>query len=691
MGANIYDVFKSGAQFASTGLSIADSINREKAKAELQTAELTMQTEFNNYLLDLSQRSDFDKFGSDWENKKIKIYNDVSGTLSSPFAKDAATHLFKTLDSNQQLKIEAETIKRTADYTATTVQNNNNTIMASLAYTKEEKLAMTQQNWGGLYETGVIDYSTYNARIMENGASIALDTLKNDARAVLEEEGIEKALSYIQTNEDSLVLKNGAEIPMDAIREQAGKDIKNEWSTAEAFRKMRQEEMWTKNENTASQIYLEMLSGGGPQSAVKGMAFLKNLGRTGLDAGRRDEYAQKFQTFLDDPKGGTDKGLKDLVESNLGEFIRLTVAGSKGTEGGYINAESGAKAMESWINDQLAMTGVEKPHARSAFPDTFKKFYDEIIKQAPQSVQVKLKDVKTLAERTYLEAAKKKKTGDLSAEQTAELNNLQGHFMQSMYDYILSTDFSEQSPEMAQKRLDNMVAGFYGDKYEILKTNHKTGESNYKRGFFQSEDDLAVKAIEALENPELVYTDKDGNAHFIPRVEDGVQKGFNQYARNQIATLTGKPVESISQTWEVTENGRDKDARSIFTVTGSAKQYRYTTDGKKPILQERSRSSDDWKPIETVAQKTQTDKKERRTDRTDASREAVDIFREKYEELIDKPLAGYTDATWSELTENERFSLIDSFAMANPSAFTAWAEPQPTDAKKYLPRKMGGR
>ena len=238
---SLLDAFNAAAGFASTTMSLQDAVNREKAKAELQTAELSMTKEFDKYLLNLSQRNDFDNFETDWANQKVKIFNSASEGLSSPYAKDIASQMFASMDANQLMKIKTESLKRSADYTYTTVQNNNNEIMNSLAYTPEEKLARTQGNWKGLYDAGIMDYSSYNSKLMENGATIALGALQGGARKVLDEQGIEAAISFIQTNQDRLTLANGAEVPMDAIRGQAESNIMQEWKTAEAFRKMSQE------------------------------------------------------------------------------------------------------------------------------------------------------------------------------------------------------------------------------------------------------------------------------------------------------------------------------------------------------------------------------------------------------------------------------------------------------------------
>lgn len=676
--ANIADAFNAAAGFASTALSLSDAVNRVKAKAELQSAEISMQKQFDNYILGLSQRNDFDNFNVDWENQKVKIFNHVSESLSSPFARDAATTMFNSMDANQQMKIETEALKRSADYTYTTIQNNNNEIMNSLAYTSEEKLASTQANWAGAYDAGIIDYSAYNSRIMENGATIALGGLQDGARKVLEEQGIEAAVSFIQTNQDRLVLANGAEVPMDAIREQAESNIKQEWTTAEAFRKMRQEELWSGNENKTSQVYLEMLSGGGVKSAHKGLALLKNFGSDGLDSQRRDEYAQKFQTFIDkaaeDPAGAAKGSLKDLASEKMAEFLRLTLAGSKGDEKGFINAESAAEALKSCLDDELVKMGVEDPNSVSAFPELFKKFYDSVVDRAPEQMQTKIKGVSDFAERTYLEAKKKKKTGDLSSAQLAELNSFQGALIEGLYDYMYTTDFSTMSPADAQKKLDNMAAAYFAQKYEILKMNPKTGESNFQRTGGKKDDELALQAVRAMENPELVHTDKDGNVRFAPGVEEGITKGFNDYARKQISTVEGIDAARLSPEWETTENGRDKDARTIFTDSQTGKKYRFTTDPLGALeLQTRNSGSDDWGKLETTTQQAASQKQSRDDIARQKSISAGSILEKNQKTLITKPLPGYTEAQWFSMPESQRYQYLDAYSTKNPSGFTEWA------------------
>ena len=74
----IFDAFQAAAGATQTVLGELDRQNRLKAEVELQSAKTQAAEQFNQYLIDLQYRNDFENFRTDWENKSKEIYNNVT-------------------------------------------------------------------------------------------------------------------------------------------------------------------------------------------------------------------------------------------------------------------------------------------------------------------------------------------------------------------------------------------------------------------------------------------------------------------------------------------------------------------------------------------------------------------------------------------------------------------------------------
>ncbi len=659
---SLLDAFNAAAGFASTTMSLQDAVNREKAKAELQTAELSMTKEFDKYLLNLSQRNDFDNFETDWANQKVKIFNSASEGLSSPYAKDIASQMFASMDANQLMKIKTESLKRSADYTYTTVQNNNNEIMNSLAYTPEEKLARTQGNWKGLYDAGIMDYSSYNSKLMENGATIALGALQGGARKVLDEQGIEAAISFIQTNQDRLTLANGAEVPMDAIRGQAESNIMQEWKTAEAFRKMRQEEIWSGNENTASQIYLEMLSGGGVQSAHKGLAFLKNVGRDGLDSARRDEYALKYQGFLDkaaeDPKGATSKARLELS-------VDQAVAGWQqglwtGEEGKNVVLDILKKSMSEQFaqidrdiasGKKIDTSEVDKYRGKSVlevYPTALNDFFAAIQKSAPEPVQNYVKNIKGTTESIYRTARGVAAGKKLSNEQETELTAIQADLAGYCLDIINESKFGDLNANEMAKKVNDRINLAVAKQYDVFQTG-------LKDSFFNPIEKQAAKMQGMIDKgADPVFVDTYGRENWIGNTKEGINS-LRNYQRNEVARRLGIAPEDIGRlsiTSEPTLDGHDATGSAIFSDTQSGKQFTFKTDEKsgKMLGYEREAGSKNWTAFAGSKDQKKADY-------------WADIDQKKIEAETDykRAIPGYTQEQWDKIPDADKFEKWETY------------------------------
>lgn len=675
--ANGMDAFSAFAQFSNTALGIADSINMEQARSEVRTANLGMQTKFNDYLLGLSGRNNFESFESDWENEKVKVLNETEQGLSSPYARKLVTDTFQELDAEQRMKIKVVTVERKKEWTLSNNQIYRNEILQSNAYTEDEKFALTQETLQEEYDTGLTRPAEYAHALRENGSIIAYSSVMQQARSAMESGDLEAAQKAIDAHTKQFVLADGKNMPMDEIKNQARRDITNEWNT-------KIKAMQNEHASALSEIYAAMLSTGNVNYAYKGLKQIQAWTGYNLDKDERDEYAKRFSDFLEakDPKEASQKALETMIEFEFEKAVNLTFQGEKNKNDpnrGHVNAETGKAAFETVaeriLKDTANLGKDGKPNAGAM--EKYEKlkgsFFGEIEKRLPinhPEIAAKLQSIEKKSEDIALRRYGAKKVTELNENQRAEYDNLQAYLDGAMWDFLQSTNMATVTAEDADAVFENILTATLGKEMEILKKNPVTGDSGFKRKAFQSEDELAATYIKAAENPDLAYKDTFDNEKWVPGVKEGA-KPFISWARSQIAKVTGVNPDEISAKFLETKGGKDIDAVSIFTVKG--KQYKYTVVDKKPVLNEKTPDGS-WKKVSlgTTEQVQEAKQQEKKNTYSKNSKTATEYLNANRAKIYANPMPGYTALEWKNKPEVEKLNEVEVWAIKDPAAFLDW-------------------
>jgi hypothetical protein len=678
-------------QTTNTGIDIAYQVNMEKAKSELQKCDLEMKEAYNEYLVNINGRSDFENFQNDWDEKKTETYNDIMSKLSSPYAKKVAANQFNQMDLEQKYAIQSVVTKRKADVTLTDNANYRNAIVASTAYTGDEKRQIMQDSRRSEYESGLTTYQDYDLGLRKDGASLAYTELAKIGRNFMQQGDLAGALDSVDKSEFKYLLPDGKEMPIDAIKQQVKMDLQNEWDTVT-------EKKQAAKASELSEDLAQCLATGDLNYARQGMAKILKWTGDNLSEVKRTEFSEKFSSLLD-PK--SDKGaahskiLQDMLQFNMQKTLNLVFQGEKNKNdpnAGYINAKTGFEALTAIGTKLLEDAGGGDPASLELFEKLKGDFYSEFEKMIPSNSPAiaskvsQIKDqAKTLAAKAMGFSDEKELDKKATTEQREAYSNALSYLDGRVWDAMMSMNMATVKPEDFDKVVNNILVASFSKQLEIIK-KYPDQPTNFVRKGLESSDNVAARYIGAVnDNPDLAYVDTKGHEQWLPGVKEGTEE-FRKWGIDSISAATGIPAKEISGAPELKDGGRDIDASMIFTARG--KQYKYFVDGGKPVLRSRS-DGGEFMPISGgspstrgEADKAQKDQK-KATYQENTSR-AADIIDANLQTLLNAPMPGKSGKTWMESYDNPRAAL-ESWSVTDPAGFIEWQKTVKTK------RKSGGR
>ena len=234
----IFDVFQAAIGASGAVLDELDKQNRLKAEVELQSAKTQAAEQFNQYLIDLQYRNDFENFHADWENKSKQIYNRVTQGLSSPFARRLYDMQYQELSAAQKVKVAGFQRAKLAEFNTVNTFNNITDIIESAGYIEkqdedgrtisisEQKAADAQKALLTLYQYDGRSYENLNSDLQKVGKQLLLHDMKQRALSALNDgTDIEKVLDDIRADSSQLTLLNNQTVYSEElkgkVREQA--------------------------------------------------------------------------------------------------------------------------------------------------------------------------------------------------------------------------------------------------------------------------------------------------------------------------------------------------------------------------------------------------------------------------------------------------------------------------------------
>lgn len=495
----IFDAFQAAAGATQTVLDDLDKQNRLKAEMEVQDAALKDKEAFNQFLLDVQNSNDWENYEQRWDDFKVKVHNDTSKGLSSPFARRVYDAQYKNAEMDQRLlvkkianeKMRMQDFTKGHDYIGNVITSNSFADTEEVGedgntYTKtvsQQKKELIDKKLFAMYEAGLLDYDQFNQSMRDSYARLMMHDMVTAGKKLVDGgASIEDVVSATQEYKGEYATIAGGSVTADAVREAAAEKIESYFYKQQAIR-------YKNGEQGASRVYRQMsdaLANGNWDEAYKkaeeGRNFLKahdaKYRGNGFDANVRDEYADKFM-LKDDVKiageyGGLAK-MKPEEEVNVwlywmkkgrpdknGELLRLT-------HSEVINILTG-EALQS----KKKLLGEEAAMAKTY--EVLAKLDEEICKPPFCNVGV-------AASIKGIEGAVRQV---LDKDKNFNTPEGQGYFLRVLgetkaqgYDYLSNTPFDKQKPEDVEK----LVVGI------LLSQNLQI-----KEHLFGNEKKQAVKA-----------------------------------------------------------------------------------------------------------------------------------------------------------------------------------------------------
>lgn len=533
MADSLMDVFNAAAGFTQTVVNQADKWNMEKAEIELTAMQNQFNTDLNNELMKIQSSNNWEDWGQqinnfmDKTNAKLGVKSD-----SNPYyCRNAYTaqQAKKMLDAQRvqvQAKVDQMVWNKETEHYTELYQKNRDADRTNLLLTPQQRYDNGLKEAKALYENGRISESAYNKetdRLFQQTYSDAYITQVSG----LFDTGINNSWSFEriiqEASKDPITLKklglDGMEEAVDLSQLQASlkKNLKEDYAA-------RIKDMQQENKNILSAMYREVTAAetesGKLAAKRKGQAFLKTLeGGFKLDETSFNEYAYKFNI----------------------EPAKVTKTSTSGSGGNTNNNGNGGESKESWSTTlklgedgavNMMLNGeMDYETAQSWMYDYYADKIDNNLVKEIQNATTEQRDL-FIAERAYPTMDKLSSTllnevfkDPQYAEAKKKMENLMTDMnknpdkygatsytwvLMNLVDYATNSGLRNKDPRDVMKQIDVWTGSCYAEKLEKMG-KYKTDEYGMAEIKNNKErDDYFKTVIEAGENNDVVYSDKNG-------------------------------------------------------------------------------------------------------------------------------------------------------------------------------------
>lgn len=625
----IFDVFQAAIGASGAVLDELDKQNRLKAEMEVQDAALKDKEAFHQFMLDMENSSDWQNYEARWDDFKMRVHNDTTKGLSSPFARRVYDAHYKNTEMEQRLmiktvaqkKMRAEDFTKGFDYIGNVITSRSFADTEAVnedgvAYTKtatQQKKELIDQKLYMMHEAGLLSYEQLNQSLRDSYASLMKHEMVTAGKQSVDEgKSIEEVTSKIQEYKNEFVTAAGGRVSEEAVKDTASEEIKRYFYEQQAIR-------YKNGEQGASRIYRKMsdaLAKGNWDEAYsaadEGREYLREwdekYGGNGFDANVRDEYSDKFM-LKDDVKIAGKYG--GLARMEVKDEVNFWLFAEK--HGGFIDKDGKtirlkhSESINYILNDVLQaktkVLGKEKAMAKTY---ELLASLDNAIYKPPfcnEGVSASVKNVDG-AVKALFEQRKDFNTPEGQATYIRALGEIKGQ----VHDYIARTPVNEQTPEAVQDifvagvlrvsggaeigdywtsnerkqaqdaaRIARMVAnekkkGVYGD--DLSSPEAREGQERLRN--------IAVESIRQIEN--LTSNDAVLEKYQIDVLDDGRTVAIDRKTKDQVH-LFGF-IEN--------EKGEEEYRRHAATKNADS-TYRYTADDKRPSEMQKQKQAEENK------------------------------------------------------------------------------------------------
>ena len=238
----IFDAFQAASGAVETVLNAADKELQLKAQMEVQDAALKDMEAFNQFTLDMQNSNDWENYEKNWENFKVRVYNDTSKGLSSPFARRVYDSQYKNEEMKQRLlvksianqKMRAQDFTKGFDYINNVILSNSfadqeimdETGNKFIKTSSQQKKELIDTKLYTMYDRGLLSYEQFNQSMRDSYANLMNHDMVTLGKNLVDGgASIEEVTSKLQEYKNEFVTVAGGRITEDAVKGKATEEV----------------------------------------------------------------------------------------------------------------------------------------------------------------------------------------------------------------------------------------------------------------------------------------------------------------------------------------------------------------------------------------------------------------------------------------------------------------------------------
>ena len=570
--ANYFWQGLSGATSAAMGTANSvfnayDRLMEDQANAELLNIRAKTQQDINVFLQDLSQRTDYDNFQTDLDKFFTEKDNFYQKNAKNNYTAEKAHELMLGMRVDLQDRVQKKIIDGMR--AEQLVMHENTMQINDSIYEGQERIDNNKINLDAMYNKNLISSDDYNVKLKKLQADTVYDYYTQNANFYIDEAiNNDMDVSYVLNELDEKAKKDNVTFN---VTSQIDGVIPDETKTAKAKAQQVIEEQYKLRVDELQKNNATKLSEGLTTATLtKNVTEQKNLVEEYLM--KIDKEMKGIQLFDKDRNYYTDQFSNLLKVINKG----LNGSGGNGGNGGNAGIETAMTlfkhSQESYIQHVIAgdispetaknnlytamvddlfkgkakdFQGDKKPstkiEAQNIIGESYIKyvngFYDELYntifnKPQYQGTKQKIKSI----------------TNDIAKNPDKYTRGSMQYLSDSLVDFIISND--KVSDDEAIKFVDKAINATVVSGLQKLQYDKQSKDSK-RQDYFE-------KALNTIEENDVIYGNKDGDIFFKSEEEQQQIEKFNENAKQEIALALGVSPTELRESKYIKDDSGDE-------------------------------------------------------------------------------------------------------------------------------------
>ena len=573
--ANYFWQGLSGATSAAMGTANSvfnayDRLMKDQADAEFLNIRAKTQQDINVFLQDLSQRTDYDNFQKELDNFFTEKDNFYQKNAKNNYTAEKAHELMLGMRVDLKDRVQKKIIEGMR--AEQLVMHENTMQINDSIYEGQERIDNNKIDLDAMYNKNLISSDEYNTRLKQLQANTVYDYYTQNANSYIDDAiNNDMDVSYVLNKLDEKAKKDNVTFN---VTSQIDGVIPDETKTAKAKAQqviqeqynLRVNELQKNNANKLSEGLTAVINTDNNTEKLNLakeylMMIDEEMKGKQLSNTDRDKYSKAFSNFLNDIEkelngsGGTggnggnggNAGIyaaSVLFKNNKDSYIQQVIAGNISPETAKINLHQAmvddllnGKVKEYQGNNKSSTEKEADNLIKDYYLNYENEFYDELYdkifkKPSFQATKQKIKNI----------------INDIVKNPKRYTSGSMQYLSDSLVDFIISND--KVSDEEAVKFIDKAINATVVSGLQKLQYD-KQSKDRKRQDYFE-------KALNTIEENDVIYGNKDGDVFFKSKEEQQQIENFNQNAKQEIALALGVEPTELRESKYIKDDSGDE-------------------------------------------------------------------------------------------------------------------------------------